>query len=210
VEGGASRTDAAVATIEDQLGELPQRVQTTKRDLLDAAEETASSLTQYYFTMGMFAVSAGVLLLVNIFVMLSDDRRSELGMLRALGLRRLRLVAALRPRAGCTPSQRPVLGAIRRHRCRKGDRLAERIRSAGAQVFRLDLTLRVPLATVRRDSCSGLVVAHHDRGHQHGEPPERHRGTIATCVGRRRKPRRRWMRAARCCSSSAQRGQCCR
>ena len=42
----------------------------------------------------MFAVAAGVMLLVNIFVMLADERRSELGMLRAIGMRRAPLVGA--------------------------------------------------------------------------------------------------------------------
>ncbi len=43
----------------------------------------------------MFAVAAGILLLVNVFVMLADERRSELGMLRAMGMRRRTLVGAL-------------------------------------------------------------------------------------------------------------------
>ena len=48
--------------------------------------------------MGMFAVAAGILLLVNIFVMLSDERRSQLGMLRAIGMRRGRRSSRLRDR----------------------------------------------------------------------------------------------------------------
>jgi len=39
-------------------------------------------------------VVAGVLLLINIFVMLAEERKSELGMLRALGLKRNHLVRA--------------------------------------------------------------------------------------------------------------------
>lgn len=94
VESGALLTDEAVAAIESVAagsGVVPRPV---KRDLLDDATAAAEGLTQLYFTMGMFAVAAGVLLLVNIFVMLAEDRRGELGMLRALGLRRLPLVGA--------------------------------------------------------------------------------------------------------------------
>src|SRR5205807_4350451 len=42
----------------------------------------------------MFSVLAGVLLLVNIFVMLAQERKTELGMLQAIGLRRNRLVGS--------------------------------------------------------------------------------------------------------------------
>jgi len=94
VEGGVEATDAVVPAVEAVLGGSDAVVRPVKRDLLTAATEAAESLTQLYFTMGMFAVAAGVLLVVNIFVMLADERRSELGMLRAIGLRRLPLVGA--------------------------------------------------------------------------------------------------------------------
>lgn len=95
VESGADRTDAAVAAITARVAGTDVRVQPVKRDLLDNAAAAADSLTQLYFTVGMFAVAAGILLLVNIFVMLSDERRSEMGMMRALGLRRSPLVGAI-------------------------------------------------------------------------------------------------------------------
>ena len=80
VESGATRTDAASAAIEGQLAGIDTHIQTVKRDRLTNADKAAKSLRDLYFTMGMFAVSAGIMLLVNIFVMLSDERRSELGM----------------------------------------------------------------------------------------------------------------------------------
>ena len=92
VEDGADRTDDAVAALEWIGRDLS--VQSLKRDVIEAADEGAEALTQLYFTMGMFAVAAGILLLVNIFVMLADERRSQLGMLRALGMRRASLVTA--------------------------------------------------------------------------------------------------------------------
>jgi putative ABC transport system permease protein len=95
VESGASVSDRAVAAINQQLGDLTARARSVKKDLLDRATAAGQSLTQLYFTVGMFAVAAGVLLLVNVFVMLADERRSELGMLRAMGMRRSRLVGAL-------------------------------------------------------------------------------------------------------------------
>ncbi|HEY6591843.1 MAG TPA: FtsX-like permease family protein, partial [Actinomycetota bacterium] len=45
-----------------------------------------------FLFIGSFAIIAGVLLLVNVFVMLAEERKGELGMLRAVGMRRGRLV----------------------------------------------------------------------------------------------------------------------
>ncbi|HSL57961.1 MAG TPA: hypothetical protein VK866_08980, partial [Acidimicrobiales bacterium] len=88
VEGGVGRTDAVVAALEEAVGSLEAGVRPAKQELLDIADELGGALGELYFTVGMFAVVAGILLLVNLFVMLADERRHELGMLRALGLRR--------------------------------------------------------------------------------------------------------------------------
>ncbi len=45
-----------------------------------------------FLFIGSFSIIAGVLLLVNVFVMLAEERKSQLGMLRAIGLTRRRLV----------------------------------------------------------------------------------------------------------------------
>ncbi len=95
VEDGAASTSAAVAALDERLNGLSARPQPVKRDLLERADAAGDSLSQLYFTIGMFAVAAGILLLVNVFVMLADERRSELGMLRAMGMRRRALVGAL-------------------------------------------------------------------------------------------------------------------
>ena len=94
VESGAELTEEATADINDTIADLNLRALPTKQTLLDLAEENGQGLSQLYFTIGMFAVAAGVMLLVNIFVMLADERRSELGMLRAIGMRRAPLVGA--------------------------------------------------------------------------------------------------------------------
>ena len=95
VEGGAAHTAAAVTAVDAKLAGLSARPRPVKQDLLERADKAGQSLSQLYFTIGMFAVAAGILLLVNVFVMLADERRSELGMLRAMGMRRRTLVAAL-------------------------------------------------------------------------------------------------------------------
>ena len=63
-----------------------------KDELLDAAEEEGNGIATIFSGIGGFSVIAGVLLLVNIFVMLSDERRTQLGILRAVGLKRNQVV----------------------------------------------------------------------------------------------------------------------
>ncbi|MEU3447541.1 FtsX-like permease family protein [Streptomyces thermolilacinus] len=43
---------------------------------------------------GSFSIIAGALLLVNIFVMLGEERKSQMGMLRAVGMKRSRLIGS--------------------------------------------------------------------------------------------------------------------
>ncbi|MGQ0803474.1 MAG: FtsX-like permease family protein [Actinomycetota bacterium] len=94
IEAGAAHTDAVTKELEGAIEGLPANVLPVKQDLLEGADEAGRGLTELYTSMGMFAIAAGILLLVNIFVMLAEERKSELGMLRAVGLRRSALVGA--------------------------------------------------------------------------------------------------------------------
>jgi len=94
VESGAEATATASEAINQVVEPLGLRAVPAKETLLDLADTQGKGLSDFYFTIGMFAVAAGVMLLVNIFVMLADERRSELGMLRAVGMRRAPLVGA--------------------------------------------------------------------------------------------------------------------
>jgi putative ABC transport system permease protein len=92
VESGVELTGAVSAAIDAQLGAVPHSVDDVKQTVLDRAERTGKSLTRLYTSIGAFAVLAGILLLVNIFFMLADERKSEFGMFRAVGLKRRSLV----------------------------------------------------------------------------------------------------------------------
>ena len=50
-------------------------------------------LGSLFLFIASFSIIAGIMLLVNIFVMLADERRAQLGMLRAMGMRRRRVTA---------------------------------------------------------------------------------------------------------------------
>ena len=63
-----------------------------KRDLLNAAERQGESFTQLFTSIGTFSALAGILLLISIFIMLAEERKTELGMLRAVGLKRAGLI----------------------------------------------------------------------------------------------------------------------
>jgi putative ABC transport system permease protein len=95
VEAGEPRSDAVAAKLKAALGPLTAQgtsVETPKQSVLEAAEQAGNGLGSLFLFIGSFSVIAGVLLLVNIFVMLAEERKSELGMLRAVGMKRGRLV----------------------------------------------------------------------------------------------------------------------
>ena len=95
VEEGERRSDAVAAKLEAALGPLTGQgtsVEKPKQSVLEAAEQAGNGLGSLFLFIGSFSVIAGVLLLVNIFVMLAEERKSELGMLRAVGMKRGRLV----------------------------------------------------------------------------------------------------------------------
>lgn len=94
VEEGAARTADVEARLHDAFEGLPVSVDPVKDDLLEAADEAGAQFTELFTAIGFFSVLAGILLVVNIFVMLAQERRGELGMLRAVGLRRSAMVAS--------------------------------------------------------------------------------------------------------------------
>jgi putative ABC transport system permease protein len=95
VEGGAAATDQVTERLRAALGPLTTAgvaVETPKREVLDQAETIGGEIGSLFLFIGSFAIIAGVMLLVNVFVMLAEERKPELGMLRAVGMRRGRLV----------------------------------------------------------------------------------------------------------------------
>ena len=97
VESGDKVTSQVRASTVAALGLLASRVtvETPKNAVLKAAKETGDSLGALFLMIGSFSIIAGALLLVNIFVMLAEERKGQLGMLRAIGMKRSRLVGAL-------------------------------------------------------------------------------------------------------------------
>lgn len=108
-DGSDSVEDAIKARLGDRKG---VEVSKSKQGLLDAARRQGDSLTQLFGGIGYFSVAAGLLLLVNLFVMLSEERKSELGMLRALGFKRNQIMRTFSVEGAVYALAAAVLGGV--------------------------------------------------------------------------------------------------
>ena len=59
-----------------------------KQAAVSSATTSAQSLSSFLIVLSTFVIVAGIVLIVNIFVMLAEERKSEMGMSRAVGMRR--------------------------------------------------------------------------------------------------------------------------
>jgi putative ABC transport system permease protein len=99
-DGAADRIRAYLngegANLFTQTGGLPagQQVEvlTVKKDLVEQTQFTGNLFTTLFLVLGLFSMAAGVMLIFMIFVMLAAERRSEMGMARAVGAQRSHLV----------------------------------------------------------------------------------------------------------------------
>jgi putative ABC transport system permease protein len=92
--GGESYTSKVNATIEEELRAIEPNleVHNVKADNLEAARVGGESLGTLFMIFGMFSIIAGIALIINIFVMLGEERKSEMGMARAVGMKGKHLV----------------------------------------------------------------------------------------------------------------------
>ena len=96
IESGARLTDDVVPVLRsaldgieggDQLGVNP-----VKQDAIEGAELFSAIFMSLFIVLGLFSAAAGILLIFLIFMMLAAERRSEMGMARAVGMKRSHLV----------------------------------------------------------------------------------------------------------------------
>src|SRR5947209_7516333 len=93
VTQGYLRSDEAVREVAPFLPQSPTfTISKAKADSIDGATRNIDQLSQVFVLLGFFTVIAGVLLIINIFVMLAEERKGEMGVARALGMRRTNLV----------------------------------------------------------------------------------------------------------------------
>ena len=63
-----------------------------KSDTVDDAETFGSIFTTFFLVMGSFSIAAGVLLIFLIFAMLAEERKTEMGIARAVGMQQGQLL----------------------------------------------------------------------------------------------------------------------
>ncbi|MEE9223271.1 MAG: FtsX-like permease family protein [Thermoplasmata archaeon] len=97
VETGVELTDSAVAEIESVLqsnGASLLEVEAIKKDSIEATKEASEMMSEVFWLMGSFTIIAGVILVINIFVMLAEERKPEMGISRAIGMKKSHLIQA--------------------------------------------------------------------------------------------------------------------
>ncbi|MCI0439111.1 MAG: ABC transporter permease, partial [Chloroflexi bacterium] len=67
-------------------------VHDVKAQILEISDLASSGITSIFVIFGLFSIMAGVMLIFLIFVMLAAERRPEMGIARAVGMRRKHLV----------------------------------------------------------------------------------------------------------------------
>ena len=90
--GGVATTDKVVKALNPTVSALGLETDKTKQDMLNAADSEGAGFVSFFTLFGVFSIAAGILLIFLIFVLLAAERRSELGIARAVGTRRGHLV----------------------------------------------------------------------------------------------------------------------
>ena len=157
--------DGAVPTpqvLEALRGVIPPdaTVRPVKADLVKQASENGRQFTQLFTSIGFFSVLAGVLLLVNIFTALAQERKVSLGMLRAIGLRRASLVASFSLEGWVYALGSALLGALVGIGVGRAIILvAADIFSSGADEFALDLRFTFDTSSLADGFTLGFAIS---------------------------------------------------
>lgn len=92
VHDGIDNDAAVQQELKPELDSAGLALNPLKQSWLDDANMTASVFTGLFLVVGLFSIAAGILLILLIFTMLAAERRSEMGMARAVGAQRSALV----------------------------------------------------------------------------------------------------------------------
>jgi putative ABC transport system permease protein len=92
VRDGFKHTDDVMDALEPTLSGTGLGVDAIKRYSVDDGEKIAGMFTGIFLILGLFSIASGLLLIVLIFTMLAAERRSEMGMARAVGTHRRQLI----------------------------------------------------------------------------------------------------------------------
>ncbi|MCL0101834.1 ABC transporter permease [Dehalococcoidia bacterium] len=96
--GGSGESEKLTSAVQGRLSDLPQLKEAglelfpLKSEVVATANQLASLFVTIFTTFGLFSIGVGILLIFLIFSMLAAERKSEMGMSRAIGMQRLHLV----------------------------------------------------------------------------------------------------------------------
>jgi len=91
-KSGLARSDEITDGLRESLAGQGMGVIPIKQVNADNAELTASLFVTMFVVFGLFSIAVGILLIVLIFTMLAAERRSEMGIERAIGAQRRQLI----------------------------------------------------------------------------------------------------------------------
>jgi putative ABC transport system permease protein len=100
VHDSLDATEAVVAKLEEALEGRQLGYQAVKQDLVDEANQNGEMFTDIFLLMGLFSIASGILLIILIFTMLAAERRSEMGISRAIGTRGKQLILSFASEGG--------------------------------------------------------------------------------------------------------------
>lgn len=116
--GGTRDSLDAASALQDRVDDYlvrsgaPADIAFTKEEVVASAELVGSIFVTFFLLFGLFSIAAGVMLIFLIFVMLAAERRSEMGMARAVGMKRLHLTEMFLAEGSGYNLGSAVIGAI--------------------------------------------------------------------------------------------------
>ncbi len=92
VRDSVGLTDSVAGPLETEYAATPYEINRIKQDRVERAEDVGADMTAIFIVLGLFSIAAGMLLVFLIMAMLAAERRTEMGMSRAIGTKRLQLI----------------------------------------------------------------------------------------------------------------------
>lgn len=92
VSDGVAHTDRVILALNDALDGTPYAADAYKQNNIESAEQAGNQFLSLFLMFGLFSIAVGILLIFLIFTMLAAERKSEMGMARAVGMRRRQLI----------------------------------------------------------------------------------------------------------------------
>jgi len=92
IRDGLSLSDSVTEKLSTLLSDNSYNVDPIKAELVEDAEDVSSFMVTFFVVLGLFSIAAGMLLIFMTFAMLAAERKSEMGISRALGMKRWHLV----------------------------------------------------------------------------------------------------------------------